>query len=278
MHSPTLHHFLHEPNTNLRKLAEEIKIQLSSENKVERSYEIGSKDYNVSFTRSEFEAICKNLFTECENMVQQLLDSLNPSLKPKYLCFSGASFLIPNLQKRIHDICGMDPVPGKAPDIAVVIGLYIYANSLTYGVSSTASEFNGKESPEDMLDGFHDPDQILAISTIPDLDGIFYPNVPSVSSEICIENADMYDLSIESVRGFNTDRRIIYRRNTPRGIIKEVHKLKTIKNKETTLIIYQGNEPFIKDLTPIKKLLFSCDDKHPSIYHIHITYLLCERI
>lgn len=260
---------------DLRKLAEEIKIQLSSENKVERSYEIDSKDYNISFTRTEFEAICKNLFIECEHVVQQLLDSLDPSLKPKYLCFSGASFLIPYLQKRIHDLCGMDPVPGKAPDIAVVIGLYIYANSLTYETSPTVLEFNGKGLPEDMFDEFHnDLSHDLAISTIPSLDETFYPIVPSVSSEIYIENVDMYDLSIQSVRGFNTDRRVIYRRNTPRGVIKEVHKLRTIKNKETILIIYQGNEPFVKDLTPIKKLMFSCDDKHPNNLS-HLYYLTC---
>ena len=88
------------------------------------------KRFHISMSRSEFNAICKPLFMQCEEVVKSALDeAAQKNIQVQYLCLSGSSFNIPKLQKRISKLVKLDAEKSVLPSLAVVVGLRCFALS-----------------------------------------------------------------------------------------------------------------------------------------------------
>ena len=114
----------------LRDFAELLKIQLSAVERYDSDITLDGKRFHISMSRSEFNAICKPLFMQCEEVVKSALDeAAQKNIQVQYLCLSGSSFNIPKLQKRISKLVKLDAEKSVLPSLAVVVGLRCFALS-----------------------------------------------------------------------------------------------------------------------------------------------------
>ena len=127
-------------------------------------------------------------------------------------------------------------------------------------IDRSINQFMQKEKKEDLS------------SRIPPALNCIFPNISNLSPFITISTSVdtsrtvrsimMYDLSFRGLFRGKSDRMVLYRHNTYRGM-ESITKTIILNPKKSYRILYQGNALLTKDLVAIKKYYLHYDDKHP---------------
>ncbi|WP_404790122.1 molecular chaperone DnaK [Altericista sp. CCNU0014] len=127
----------------LTEAAEKAKIDLSSATETAINLPFiavtaqGPKHLEMTLSRSQFEAMCANLFDRCRIPLEQALkDAKVDRAQLDEVILVGGSTRIPAVQQLVRKLTGKDPCQGVNPDEVVAVGAAIQAGVLGGEVKS----------------------------------------------------------------------------------------------------------------------------------------------
>lgn len=119
---------------DLRQMAEQAKILLSTHNSVSASLPCGSGPrLSVTLTRDTFQALTADLVERIIALTRQVIDDAEQSLDsdvrtpvhPDRVLLTGSASQIPAVQAAIRAFTGMEPFPGLDPESCAAVGAAI---------------------------------------------------------------------------------------------------------------------------------------------------------
>ncbi len=119
---------------SLKKLAEEIKIELTTELEIKKTAQIGAREIQFTLKREEFDAAILSVVQKTIDHIQQAL--LAAKLKPsdiKEVVLVGGSSRIPLVRKMVGEYFSLDPHIRLNPDQVVALGAGRQAHLLSGG-------------------------------------------------------------------------------------------------------------------------------------------------
>jgi len=122
----------------LRLIAKKIKERLTKSGEITQKFQISSKNYEISFTKSEFNELIADFVNKTIKITQNLIDELEIEAEEiKGVVLVGGSTRIPLVQKKLAEIFGAEKIlTNLDPDKIVAIGAAIQAHGLTHGSSN----------------------------------------------------------------------------------------------------------------------------------------------
>jgi molecular chaperone DnaK len=115
---------------DLREQCERVKHRLSTMDKATIYLQVGARSFEIDVTRSEFEALTRDLLERTEVLAEGVLDDAHVRWSDvDHLLLVGGSTRMPMVRAMIERVSGKKPVVGVNPDEAVALGAAIVATA-----------------------------------------------------------------------------------------------------------------------------------------------------